>query len=110
MVGEGQAQRGGRALIEEDSHSGRSQGAPCRMLQNGANLLRGYTGEPVHEFRDLSAILEILEQGRHGNPSAAKYPSAAYAFGVTLDEWAGRPINHHEIVPSGKREKGHWAA
>jgi hypothetical protein len=43
------AQRDRGALVEQYAHSGRSQRAPLRMLQDGAHLFECDTREPLNE-------------------------------------------------------------
>ena len=66
------------------------------MLQDSANLLDGDAWKPLHELRDLSAILEILEQCGDRHPSTSEYPGTADAIRMTLDRRAARPIDHRE--------------
>ena len=56
------AQRDRRALIKEDTHSSRGQGAPRGVIENCAGLLEGHPGKPLYEVRHLGPILQILKQ------------------------------------------------
>ncbi len=50
MLPKGLAQRDRGTLVEQDAHLSRSQGAPLRVLQDGAHLLKGDAGEPFDEL------------------------------------------------------------
>ena len=62
MVRQRMPKRDWRALVEQDAHSGGRQCAPRGVLEDSANVLRGYARKPFHELRHLRAVLEILEQ------------------------------------------------
>ena len=71
------AQRDRRALIEKYAHSGRSERTARRVLEDGAGLLEGDTGEPFDELSQWDAIFEIFKQGGDGYTRTAKHPGAA---------------------------------
>jgi hypothetical protein len=68
------------------------------MFQHLSGLLDRHTRKPFHKFGELRAIFQIFKQGRYRNARTAKYPSAAYALGITFHSRAGRPINHRISV------------
>ena len=85
------------ALVEQDPHSDRNLGglnASCRVLEDGVNLLTTDAGKPLKELTDCCAAFEILEQGAHRDPGAAKYPRSAKLLRLALDGLAGSPIQH----------------
>lgn len=85
MLGQRLTQRNRSALVKKDAHLGWSQCTPRSVLQNGANLFQRYPREPFHELCDESAVLKILEHGRHRHAGAAKHPSSADTFRVALN-------------------------
>ena len=66
------------------------------MVKNGAHLLEGNSGKPVHELRCEGAIFQILKECGYRHASTPEYPSTAYAFRVSFSGGAGRPIDHGE--------------
>ena len=66
------------------------------MVKNGAHLLEGNTGKPVHKLRRERAIFEILKECGYRHASTPKYPNTAYAFRVPFNDGAARPIDHSE--------------
>ena len=86
-------------MVEKDAHLGRGQRTPRGVLQDGANLLERYAGEPLHELCDESSVLKILEQGCHRHARTAEQPSSADTVRVALNRWARGPVHHGEMVP-----------
>lgn len=86
-------QRHGCTLVEENAHSSNFQGRGG-VFQDSASLLQGHAWKPFDEIRKLSAILQIFEESDYRDARASKYPSAAYALWVTLDNRTRRPVNH----------------
>ncbi len=64
------------------------------MLQHGASLLDGDSGEPLDELRYERTVFEVLEERGDRHPRTAKHPRATHAFGVAFNSWASRPIDH----------------
>ena len=62
MAGQRFAQRRRCTLIEENLHSSGFESASGRMLQNGARLLSGDTGEPIDEVVQRCVVFEVLEE------------------------------------------------
>lgn len=83
------AQRDRGALVEQDAHLGRSQGARLCMLQDGARLFQCDAWEPLNELGHQSAVFEVLEQCCHRHSGTSKYPRSANAVRVALDGGAG---------------------
>ncbi len=84
------AQRHGGALIEQHPHSchlGLVETAGC-VIKHCAYLLFGDAREPLQELLDLSAVFQVLEQGRHRNTRTAKHPRAAHPLGFSLNRLA----------------------
>ena len=54
------------------------------MFQNGANLLERDAGKPLHELRNLGAVLEVFKQRCNGHARAAEHPSAADTLRIPL--------------------------
>lgn len=73
-----------RALIEENPHLRRSQGAPGGVLQYSACLLQGDAGEQLNELSDGDTVFKVLEQGRDRHARTSENPCSADAFGVAF--------------------------
>lgn len=54
------------------------------MLEDQAGLLPGHAGEPREEFRELRAILEVLEERSYRHAGAAEYPGTTHPLGLSL--------------------------
>ena len=84
MVRQMKPQRRRSALIEEDAHLRRREGAARCVFKHGANLLEGDPGEPFDEMPYRRAIFQILEEGSDRHASSAEDPCATDAFGIAL--------------------------
>lgn len=95
-VGKCTSQGRWRSLIEQDFQSDlrRSGEAAARVFEDGVNLFATYTGEPGEKLRYGGASFKVLEQGSHGDASAAEDPFAADPSGDTLNCRARGPIEH----------------
>ena len=78
------AERLGGAWSKEDEHLGGSERSSRGMLKHFSHLLQSDAGKPFHKLRDARPVLEILEQRRHWDTGAAKYPYAPNAKRITL--------------------------
>ena len=83
------AKRDRGTLVEEHAHSGGSQRAPLRMLQDGAHLFRSNTREPLNELGDQGTVFDVLEQGCYRHSGASEHPCSAHPIRVPLDGGAG---------------------
>ncbi len=83
------AQRDRGALVEQYAHSGRSQRAPLRMLQDGAHLFEGDTWEPLNELGHQATVFEVLEQGCYRHSGTSEHSRSANPIRVALDGRAG---------------------
>ena len=75
-------------LIKQYAHLdglNRRQRASRSMFQNGANLLGCNTGKPLHELRNLCAVLKVFKQRGNSHARAAEHPGAADTLRVPLD-------------------------
>lgn len=64
------------------------------MFKHSSCLLGRHARKPLDEIRQLSAIFKVLEQRCHGHARAAKHPGAAHAGRISLNNFAGGPVNH----------------
>lgn len=55
------------------------------MFQDGANLLGRDARKPLHELRNLCAVLKVFKQRGNRHARAAEHPSAADAFRIPFD-------------------------
>lgn len=74
----------GRALVEEDAHSGGGQGALGGMLEDRASSLQSDAWEPFDELFHGSPVFQILEQRLHGDSSATEHPGPAHTLWASL--------------------------
>ena|SRR5882672_22103 len=81
------SKRDRRSLIEQNSHLCSGVGeldlseAVLSMSENGGDLLRSDSWEPLEKLIDRCAGLKVLKQGAHRHASATKDPGAAdFAF------------------------------
>ena len=65
------------------------------MLQDGANLLDGDAVEPLNELRYERAVFEVLEERRHRDSGAAKYPDTAHSLVIAFNRRTSGPIDHN---------------
>ena len=98
MLREEFAQRDRRALIKKYAHSSGSEGAACRVLENGADLIERNTWEQLDELCRRNPIFEILEESGNGYASTTKNPSAAYAIRIPFNSRASRPVDHATML------------
>ena len=84
-------------LVKENSHSRDFQGAGC-VLKDSPRLFQSNSGKPFQEFRDLSAVFEILEKCGYRNAGAPKYPRPAHPVGIPLNSSTCGPINHGSML------------
>lgn len=96
MLRQGIAQRDRRPLVEQDAHLGRSQRTACCVLQDSTRLPEGDAWKPLDELRDQGAVLEVLEQRRHGYAGTPEHPGSADAIRIALDRRTSRPVDHGE--------------
>ena len=87
-------QRRRRALVEQDAHLRRSQGASGCVLQHSACLFKRDTGEQGDHFADRYTVFEVFEQGGNRHSRTAEYPGSANTFRVAFHHRTGSPINH----------------
>ena len=79
------AQQNRDALVEQYTHLCRSESAPRRMLEHGANLFERDAGEPLYELRNLCAVFEILKEGGNRHARAAEHPRSTDSLGIAFD-------------------------
>ena len=91
-------------MVEEYAHLRRGKGAAPRMLQHGASLLDGDSGEPLDELRYEGTIFEVLEERGDRHPGTAEHPRITHAFGVAFNSRAGRPIDHAANGTTGRNQ------
>ena len=95
------AKRCRRALIEQDIHSGRFQGAASRVLEHGPGLFGGDPRKPIDEIVKRGVVLKVLEQRRNRHARPCEDPSSADATGVPFSGRASRPIDHLSMLALG---------
>jgi hypothetical protein len=83
------AQRDRGALVEQYAHLGRSQRAPLRVLQDGADLFECDAWEPLNELGHQGTVFEVLEQCCHRHSGPSEHPRSANPIRVPLDGGAG---------------------
>jgi hypothetical protein len=76
------------------------------VLEHGLDLLSGDAGEPIEEFFQPCAGLEILKQRADRHPRAPEHPGAAHPVRVAFGSEALRPVPHRK--DSNKNLPG-WA-
>ena len=100
VPGQSMPQRFWCPLIEQDTHSGRREGALTGMVEDGSDLIESDTGKPFHELRCGRAVFEVLKKSRDRNASLTENPHAADTIRVLFYSWTRRPIDHGLIVAS----------
>jgi len=68
--------------------------APSGVLEHRFDLRTGHPGKPFHELVDRRPALEVLEQRMDRHARASEYPGAADDVRISLDGFAGAPIQH----------------
>lgn len=87
-----------RALIKKHLHSGDFEGAAGSVFEYGSGLLGSDPRKPFNEIVKRGVIFQVFEERRDGHASTCKYPGTAHAAGVSLNDRAGRPVNHVWMV------------
>ena len=64
------------------------------MIEKGLDLFPGDGPEVVDELLDGRAVLEGIEEARHGQPGVLEDPGSAHFVGVTFDGITTVPVVH----------------
>jgi hypothetical protein len=54
------------------------------MFEDGPNLFKRYTREPLHELRNRCSVFEVLEQSGNRHAGAGEHPSTADSLGISF--------------------------
>jgi len=84
MTGQQMMQRCRSALIKQNPHLRREQGAARCVLQYRASLLKGNAREKRHELTNRHIVFQVFEERCNGYTRAAEHPCTADTLRVAF--------------------------
>ena len=92
------SKRRGRALIEENFHSGSFESATGGVFEYSPGLLGSDARKPLDKLVQRRVVFKVLKESGDRHARTSKDPGSANAAGVPFDGRTAGPIDHGQMV------------